>query len=48
MHCVFLTHSPTDEHLGSSPIVNRATVKMGEQKGGAMTAAVLQVAVVIL
>ena len=47
MHHVFLTYSSTDEQLGSFPIVSTATVKVGEQKGGAMTAAVLHVTVVI-
>jgi hypothetical protein len=42
-----VTHSSTDERLGSFAIVHRATVKMREQRGGVMTAAVLQVAVVI-
>lgn len=47
MHHVLLKCSSTDEHLGSFPIVSRATVEVGEQEGGAMPAAVLQAAVVI-
>lgn len=48
MYCGLLTHFSTDENFGSFPIVNRDTMKMGEKKGGVMTATVLQEAVVIL